>query len=913
MRPIHLLACLFVSLLLNAQVPQALEFQGIARDNSGNPLPSQGIALRLSVINSTPVGPVVYQESHAVNTSALGLFTVQIGNGSALLGAFNTIAWAAGPYYLKVEFDPAGGSNFQDMGTTQFLSVPYAFVAGSSLNCFSVSMLGDTLYQGNGCSVIIPGISAANGGCADDDQDGFYDQAGCGTPIDCDDEDPSVAPDFTFYQDLDGDGFGTNMQIYEGCEPPPGFAALNGDCDDTDPQIFPGQNCSQFCNASDQAWLDQNMVEYFGYLSETFINCGFPSTQQGFECIEDYLLNMGIPISSPCHSCGIAAMGCIMQNCMGQCLSGQSQCFLCAANSGCLSGFITCASLTDADGDGWSSGSDCDDADPSTHPYAIEICDGQDNDCDGIVDEGVNTQTDPNNCGACGVVCPNGSGCINGICAPCTDNDQDGYTTCDGDCDDSNLNVNPGTVDICDGVDNNCDGIIDEGLAYDVMNCGACEVVCPAPPNSSAYCTDGICGFFCDPDYADCDGDPVNGCETYLLSNANCGGCNLPCPQGTTCSNGICVSTCSIDADCPSGMICQNGICVPDCPDADADGYTTCDGDCDDTNASFNPGAMDDCNGNDNNCDGIIANSVDQDADGFTSCAGDCDDTNAQVWPGATEICDGLDNDCDGLLDEDGICPPSCTDGIQNGQETGVDCGGPDCPPCQQCTDNDQDGFTTCNGDCNDANAAINPAAFEQCDGIDNDCDGQIDEGFGTITCGTGACQVTISACANGQMQNCVPNSPSIEVCDAIDNDCDGMVDEENVCSSSCTNGIKDGAETGADCGGPSCPPCSAGQGCLLNNDCGPGLICQGGICVTATCPPGMLDCDGQSFNGCETDVQSDPANCGGCNLVCSFPNAIAGCTSGQCVIVGCDPGYADCDGLSFNGCEVQGNCIPQD
>src|SRR5262249_32511476 len=66
----------------------------------------------------------------------------------------------------------------------------------------------------------------------------------------------------------------------------------------------------------------------------------------------------------------------------------------------------------------------------------------------------------------------------------------------------------------------------------------------------------------------------------------------------------------------------------------------------------------------------------------------------------------------------------------------------------------------------------------EVCDGIDNDCNGQVDDGLGTITCGVGACARTIPACVNGQPQTCVPGQPSPEVCDGIDNDCNGQVDD---------------------------------------------------------------------------------------------------------------------------------------
>jgi hypothetical protein len=192
MRLSPLLLFLFPLTLL-AQVPQAFEFQGVARDLSGNALISQGISLRLAIVAGTSGGPLEYQETQAVTTSPLGLFTVQVGTGVPVLGTFAAIDWSAGPRFLKVEMDPAGGSTYQHMGTTQMLSVPYALVAGS-IPCFTVSATGDTLYQGNGCYVIIPGLSAANPICTDADGDGYYSLAGCGTPVDCNDGNAAIHP-----------------------------------------------------------------------------------------------------------------------------------------------------------------------------------------------------------------------------------------------------------------------------------------------------------------------------------------------------------------------------------------------------------------------------------------------------------------------------------------------------------------------------------------------------------------------------------------------------------------------------------------------------------------------------------------------------------------------------------------------
>jgi hypothetical protein len=193
---LHSFILCLLPLGLCAQVPQAFEFQGVARDISGNALPSQSIRLRLGVVAGTVAGPLEYQETQLTTTSPLGLFTVQVGAGTPVVGTFASVAWSGGQRFLKVELDPTGGTTFQHMGTTQLLSVPYALVAGTA-GCFSVSATGDTLYQGNGCWVIVPGISAANPTCLDADSDGYFNLAGCGTPVDCNDANAAIHPGVT--------------------------------------------------------------------------------------------------------------------------------------------------------------------------------------------------------------------------------------------------------------------------------------------------------------------------------------------------------------------------------------------------------------------------------------------------------------------------------------------------------------------------------------------------------------------------------------------------------------------------------------------------------------------------------------------------------------------------------------------
>jgi len=113
----------------NAQTPQAIPYQGVARNSSGNIIAGQNISLRLSIHDVTPAGTVVYKESHSATTNTLGLFSVSIGQGTVVTGTLSGINWGTGAKYLQVELDPAGGVAYTDMGTTQLNSVPYALYA----------------------------------------------------------------------------------------------------------------------------------------------------------------------------------------------------------------------------------------------------------------------------------------------------------------------------------------------------------------------------------------------------------------------------------------------------------------------------------------------------------------------------------------------------------------------------------------------------------------------------------------------------------------------------------------------------------------------------------------------------------------------------------------------------------------
>jgi hypothetical protein len=404
--------------------------------------------------------------------------------------------------------------------------------------------------------------------------------------------------------------------------------------------------------------------------------------------------------------------------------------------------------VEDADSDGVPAEEDCDDTNAEVRPGAPELCNGVDDDCDGDIDE-------------------------EAADAPTTyaDADGDGHgdaasptTACEApagnvetadDCDDAVASTFPGAEETCNEVDDDCDSTVDED-----------------PTDASTFYADG------DEDGFGAEAIAVTGCEAPPGFTAEAGDCDdadarfFPGADESNCED-------------PNDYNCDGSSGYAD---ADEDGHAAC-ADCDDGNAAIHPEAAEACNGADDDCDGdtdeagSVGESVwfgDGDGDGFgrssnrqSACAApegfvsdgtDCNDEAAAAYPGGAEVCDGLDNDCNGQTDEPAASDAATWYGDGDGDGYGV--ASRTTVACAQ-----PPGFAAQAGDCDDARAIVAPGAEEICDALDNDCNGQTDEGFDADEDG-------VTACAGDCDESRADVRPgATEVCDGVDNDCDGTSD----------------------------------------------------------------------------------------------------------------------------------------
>lgn len=585
---------------------------------------------------------------------------------------------------------------------------------------------------------------------SDVDGDGFMPASG-----DCDDNDASINPSATeicdeidnncngtvdegqgsvFFSDADGDGYGDPNAPITACAQPEGTVLTGTDCDDTVETVHP--DAPEACNGVDDncnGTVDENVTNIWYYDADqdgygdpntVFNDCNPPA---GY-----------IAVAGDCDDTTSAAAPGVPEICD----QIDNNC------NGLTDENVSASYYADTDGDGHGNaalsqeacarpagyvelGDDCNDSEPSVYPGADEYCNGIDDNCDGVIDEDTSLDATLWYSDADG----DGYGDASTGIFACTQ--PAGFVADATDCDDTSLVTYPGADEYCNGIDDNCDGTVDEDSAVDTL-----------------------------PWYADGDQDGYG--DGRVSVNA--------CTQ-------------------PSGFVADN----TDCNDGAAMAY---------------PGATEFCDGLDNNCDGVVDEGsaadaltwyADTDSDsfgdvnqpmqacnqpaGYTANALDCDDQNLQIYPGAPEYCNGIDDDCDGSIDEN-----SAVDALIWYADVDGDASGDASQPTHACTQ--PAGYVSDDNDCNDASSSIHPGASEYCNGIDDDCDGNVDEGaidasvwyLDADTDGYGNSAIHLSDCVApaGYVSNAsdcndlntAVHPSATEFCNNIDDNCDGVVDE---------------------------------------------------------------------------------------------------------------------------------------
>jgi hypothetical protein len=575
-------------------------------------------------------------------------------------------------------------------------------------------------------------------------------------------------------------------------------------------------------------------------------------------------------------------------------------------------------------------------------PTSPETCDAIDNDCDGATDEG-----NPGGGGACvspqpGVCAAGTEACLGGsvVCVPNAFPSTETCDNLDNDCDGSTDEGNPGgggtcstgqvgvcdlgtqicqsgslscvqtvqpTTEVCDGLDNDCDGSTDDGNPGSGAACatgllGACSAGTTTCQGGSLACVQNVQSGpeVCNGTDDDCDGAADNGdpgggvtCSTGLpgICAAGVTACftgSVTCIQSVpsspeTCNNadddcngqtdeGLGTTSCGTGACQVTVQNCVAGVpqtCTPGTSTAE-----TCNGiddDCDGSIDQGNPGGGAACT---TGAPGICSS-------GTTTCSGG-GLTCVQTTSPAAETCNGVDDDCDGATDDGnpggGAACSTGLPGICSAGTTTCSAGG------LSCVQNAASGAETCNGVDDDCDGTIDDAlgtttcgtgacqvtvqncaagvpqtctpgasSAETCNGVDDDCDGTVDDALGSTTCGTGACQVTVQNCVAGAPQTCTPVAPSVETCNGVDDDCDGTSDDGNPGGgAACTSnlpGVCSAGTTSCQAGGLTCVPnISPGTEVCngLDDDCD-GTVddAQGGCTIFVTEPLSSetLDC----------------------------------------------------------------------
>ncbi|RYZ42154.1 MAG: hypothetical protein EOO71_08965 [Myxococcaceae bacterium] len=643
----------------------------------------------------------------------------------------------------------------------------------------------------------------------DSDGDGFGDASkpikACTQPAgyvandkDCDDLAASVTEIF-WYADADADGFGNRATPISACSgPPAGYVALDTDCNDTTALVSPLQ--TEVCNGVDDnctngvdegvksTWYHDGDGDGFGDPMSSVQACSAPA---------GYLAD-----SSDCNDASAS-------------INPDTTWYVDTDSDGfgvdAASNVKACVRPT-----GYSAvKTDCDDNRNTTHPGALEFCNGVDDDCNSTIDDSTAVDTATWFQDSDG----DGHGGLSKSTKACSK--PAGYASSSDDCNDSNKDMFPGNAEVCDGLDNNCDFEKDEDVKstfyQDSDGDGfgtplSFKLVCSAPtgyvsnnqdcndtngnvaPGHAEVCNgvDDNCDGVADDGvkvtyYADLDGDgfgttnpayTVQACSPPAGYTSTTGDCddrrNEVSPTGTEVCD-------LLDNNCDGTT--DEGVQLTWYQDADGDGFGTPGAttlacfkptgyagnttDCDDSRSDVSPANVEVCEAPDapqvdNDCDANVNDAInvrtwyeDEDEDGFglkdkfvLSCtpplkhsdkAGDCDDTLASVRPDALETCESsgpqIDNNCNGDLNDDPNAP------IWYGDGDGDNYAGTTFE-LRWCTNpsnlKDPNGNVLVRGhyvasliptDCNDSNASISPGATEVCNLIDDNCNSQTDEG----------------------------------------------------------------------------------------------------------------------------------------------------------------------------------------
>lgn len=155
------------TIVLLAQIPQAFKYQAVIRNNQGKVLVNQVVSLRISILQNDPLGDMVYVETHQIATNDYGIANISIGSGTVITGVFADIPWGTTTHFVKTELDITGNQNYEFIGTSQLLSVPYALYAAKAGNVAddldkdptneiqAISFSNDTVYLSNGGKVYL--------------------------------------------------------------------------------------------------------------------------------------------------------------------------------------------------------------------------------------------------------------------------------------------------------------------------------------------------------------------------------------------------------------------------------------------------------------------------------------------------------------------------------------------------------------------------------------------------------------------------------------------------------------------------------------------------------------------------------------------------------------------------------------